>query len=240
MEKNYYEVLIAEITDNLQQSKLTEAKILLEAELAMPYIPLDIENKLLQLQDELRLLQALPIKQQYFSEEELEMKLEGSNEEQLTAIEYLSQRNLRDYLELIRKFFKDSKQRIIENVLIDALIRQGLQEEFSLLRDGIEYSFIPALLELPGETAAFQQAYQLLLDWFESDNPSLLMMATELLLYQLYWVLPEAYEEDEAELLAASISVVLLEQLGDEQQKQEFLNSHNINEEKLFTVIMPV
>jgi len=239
MENNYYEMLLEEIQSKIDNANFKEAEHLVDAELSMPYIPIDIETRLYDFKKILLANKPSSNKRQYYDVEQIEAMLEGTEEEQLFMIEYLSKSNLRDYREILQKFFLKSHNHLVENLMIDALVRQGIHESFILNRQGLEIHFIPALLEIPTETEGFQACHEYLTKKFESENPSFLIMAIEILLFQVYWQLPNQYDIDEAELLAQSIAISLFEQLHDFDAKTQFIKENDINESNLLEVVMP-
>ena len=240
MDHNFYESVINEIQEHIEAGDFDKAEQLVTVELAMPYIPSAVETQLHELKQEVQARRPLIVKQQQYSEEEILAMLHDTNEKQLYMIEYLAHVNIRDYLPLVHQFFQNAHSHLAENLMIDTLIRQGIQEEFVLKREGLELEIIPALLEIPAETEGFQQAYECLTEWFETENPSFLMMAVELLLFQVYWKLPDAFSSDEAELLAESIAIRLFDELQDLEGKEQFIKSRNISENKLFVIELPL
>ena len=240
MDHNFYEAVIKEIQEHIGGGDFDRAEQLVMVELGMPYIPTAVEMQLHQLKQEVQARRPLIMKQQQYSEEEILAMLHDTDEKQLYMIEYLAHTNIRDYLPLIHQFFQNAHSHLAENLMIDTLIRQGVREEFVLKRDGMELQMIPALLEIPAETDGFQEAYDCLNDWFESENPSFLMMAIELLLFQVYWKLPDAFSNDEAELLAESIAIKLFDELHDMEGKEHFIKLRNVSENKLFQIELPL
>ena len=97
---NYYDEILEKIHALLANGKSTQALLILDEELGMPYVPKDFEEKLLELKSSIQFEEG----RKSYSDEDLERMLKGSNDEQLIAINELNARNLRNYHDLINDY----------------------------------------------------------------------------------------------------------------------------------------
>lgn len=235
MQENYYEQLIEQIKQHIQEEEYLKASQLLEEELKMPYVPAEIESQLLKLMREVApYLKRDEQGKRVLSVEQIEdYLLRGNESQQVQAVEALYTRNLRDFIDIIKNYLEKTPSRIVASLLIDACIDQQIRDEIKYNIDGLEMIFIPSVLEKPVETDGFKIALAKLTEWFENENPSFLVLCMETLIQQVYLKLPESYEEDEGELLAISIASRVYQLLSDEEGMNQFLIEHKVEKEQL-------
>ena len=123
---NYYDEILDEIKQliNNGQNDLAYSKIL--NELNMPYIPSDIEKKLQELYQEVKFVNR---KTKVFDDERIEEYLSHNDESTLLAIDRLAKLNVRNYLKSIKNFLINDPNKYAAGLLIDILIEQNINDE---------------------------------------------------------------------------------------------------------------
>ena len=207
---NYYDEILAEIEGLMQQGKYGDANFLVQKELNMPYIPADIEQKLKSYKRELnyRLSDEKEIRED--SLDSLLRKLKGKPKSQLAAASILVSRNLRDCLVEI-------KCPEAAALLIEGLAEQEISDEFTLIKNGVEYTFWSDDIVPVHKSEGFLKAQSYLKEWLENDHPDFYEMARTLLIHEVYVFLPLSYDVDEAEDLA----LTMLKQVSDMMDEGE-------------------
>jgi hypothetical protein len=94
---------------------------------------------------------------------------------------------------------------LIGSLLIQICIEQQLTETFVWVKDGQRMEFIPMYLPLPWESDGYISALQILREWLENDNPSLLKMCVDVLDGEATLALPMSFSEEEGMILAGSV-----------------------------------
>ncbi len=123
---NFYNDLLIEIQENIKKSNFKKALELIEEELKMPYVPINVEEKLLGFRNKIFV--------EHFNNSEVkEISLqkyldifesdEVSNIEKYEMIEVFSEFNLKEYLEYIQNS-------ILFNLKIDKFVKYKLLMEF--------------------------------------------------------------------------------------------------------------
>ncbi len=195
--ENYYENLITDIKHNISEDKYTSANTLIEAELAMPYIPSEFEPQLhllhKQCQGELR----ATTKQKKYDEEDLERLLFASVEEATQAIDILKGSNIRKHLQIVEKYLSKEPHFLIRSLLIECLIDQDISSEIHMDYDGLDVTFIPVYCELPQFQDTFNQAVEQVVSYYENENPTFLQMCIECMIKEMYFKMPFSLGEDE-------------------------------------------
>ena len=202
---SYYEEIVSEIQNALREGDHGTARALLYRELNMPYIPREYEKIFLKLQKDLRYLDADARDGMTESDEHL-LDLLGKNEQlQMDAAAKLSDRNLRNFLPQIRSYLSGDPFPEAAALLIEALGRQEIREEFTLQRDGMIYEFFGDSITPPCESGGFLEALRILAEKLENDYPDVLHLCRTLLIHDVYMFLPLSYDTEEGEDLARSV-----------------------------------
>ena len=217
---SYYDEVLNEIRCSIAEGNREEAAFLLKRELSMPYIPSEIEEQLHALQKDLRYQSAEQKEKGELSTEALLRRLKGKPESQLRAVSALCDRNLRSVTEELRDWLSKDPQPEAASLLIDALAEQEVGEEFTLVRNGIEYSFYGDAVTPVAGSGGFREALRLIGSWLSKD-PSLAEMARSLLVQRCYLALPLSYEAEEGAELAKSCISEVLNSMGLENRQAE-------------------
>ena len=196
---NYYDEILLKIEKLINDNK-EEARKLVENELLQPYIPREVEEKLLNYKQELK---ESSIKKE-LSDEDIAEYLNASKEKQLLAVSVLDGKNLRDYIEICNEYLKGDGFINAKVLLVDSLIRQEIGDDIYLNKDGLEFNFIPKF-QLPiEESDGFISGNKYLEEHYLKD-PSKLHMAKSLLYKELMLQLPINVEESEGIIIAKDI-----------------------------------
>ena len=202
---SYYDDILKKIKDLMDEGKYAEANKLLEEELAMPYIPFNVEEELIQCYNECR-SELRAHTQKAYSEDDIEAMLAGELDEQFLAIEQLKKSNIRNYVDVIQNFLSQKNvHTLVRSLLIEAMMDQNITDEFTCEINGLEVCFSPCAIDSVMESEGVNKAVMYLRKWFENDNPTFAMMCVESLIKEAYLRLPFTIEEDEGEALAAAI-----------------------------------
>ena len=218
MNFNYYDERYAEIIALFANGDDKKGLLMIEEELAMPYLPKDFEDKIIALKKK---YQKKGDDKKGLDAETIEHYLLNGNEaEQLLAVYNLLKLNLRNYDELIRKYLKGSKSAASQALLISGMIEQGLNSEYQVLKDGMAFSFIPLYCENVEMMDGYLQGIAYLEEVFLKD-PALLNMAKKLMAKVAFSFLPLSLDESEGVLYAKSIALYIYELFADEKSFDE-------------------
>lgn len=218
MQNFTYEEQIKVVEDLIEKKDFKQAREILEEELRMPYIPLKVEEVFRRLWREVQQLSKPDLSVQTIHDEDsLRSLLVQDDEAQLKLLDALSRLNLRQYESLMQDVLNHLSDPLLKRLAIRLLIEQSISTEYTM-EDDMSYQFIPAALTLPEDSEAVQKAYQLLCDWFENDNPSLLKLCTMRLNELALMALPLGFEAEEAFGLALECARELIQQIGSEEE----------------------
>jgi len=232
---NYYDQLLISIKQAIIMQDFQSAQDLIVNELKMPYVPLYIEKQLNELKDQLP--KSDDHQQRLIGDHEtIAMLLNGNNEQQAQAIEYLSELNIRSYLQLIRNYLLNSNNEMLKSIVIGICIKQQVNEQLTIIKDGCQIDFIPVTIENPMESEGYVTTQHLLTAWLINDDPTLLTLTLDILMQLVYLKLPESYVDEEAENLAYSILRYVLIAMNDDQRWLNFKEEMIIKEEYLIDI----
>jgi hypothetical protein len=229
---DYYSQFWLKIEELLREEKTEEVLRLVNEELSMPYIPMADEERLIQLAKSLKKEQV----KRTLTLEECVLAIKKSNLESLAALDQLRKSNLRLLGGQIQELFDANLHPLIGSLLIQLCIEQQLTETFIWVRDGQRMDFIPMYLPLPWESEGYVAALQLLRDWLENDNPSLLKMCVDVLDGEATLALPLSFSEEEAMILAGSVLKFVYNALNDVNEWRKAVIKFKIEEPQLFEI----
>lgn len=200
---NYYQEVLEQIQREIDNHNYDEANFLLTKELRMPYIPIEIENKLKQLKKECIASNEKEVKE--LKTEDILALLQKNDACQLRAANLLLERNLHEYVNEIKEYLSFKPNEEAAALLIEGLAKQKVREEFILHKNGLEYVFWPEEVIPVVESKGFWQAKKYLHLWLENKHPDFLALCESLLVHECYVFLPLSYDENEAKELALVI-----------------------------------
>ena len=188
----YYDELIASIETSISKKDYDNAYKLIYEELKMPYIPVDIEEKL---NKYLYDLKQTKINTKSLSDEDICTYLMGDFEHQLVACSALNNKNLRDYIDVCEIYLKSDGFANSKALLIDSLIRQEVNYEFTYVNNGSLLKFNPKDIIPVENTPEFKECNAKFLDYYLKD-PSKYQMAVELLYKEALLTLPNSIDSN--------------------------------------------
>lgn len=199
---NYYDEIINKIENLIDNQEYDEALRLVKNELDVAYIPKDIEEKL---HEFLYNLQVHTYKTKTISDEDIEKFLNMDEAHQLLAVNELDHKNLRDYIALCQKYLNSSGFKNGKVLLIDSLIRQEINHEFTYDDSSLTYEFNPSNLKPIEQTDGYLKCLKMLEDHYMKE-PSFLIMAKQLLAKEALSILPLSIVEEESEYVFKKIT----------------------------------
>lgn len=198
---NYYEDLLKNIDDKINNNNLEEAKKLIEDELSTPYIPRDVE---FQLKEYLSVIKLSTNSFKSLSDDEIASYLNGSLEHQLIACNELDKKNLRDYIDLCKKYLEGNGFINAKALLIDSLIRQEINHEFTYSNDANKVVFNPSKIVIVENNENFKKISSILEQTFLKD-PSKLNLSKDLLFKEALLLLPKQITDNDIDSISNKI-----------------------------------
>lgn len=196
---NYYDETLLKIEELLKDNKKDEAIHIIDEELKQAYIPKDFNEKLLEYKKELK-----TTSRKELSDEELIEYLKGNNEQQLFAVAYLDKKNLRDYIDVCEDYLTSDGYINAKVLLVDSLVRQEINEEIKMNKEGLEITFIPKYVWPIEISEGFESGIKYLIEYYLKE-PSKLEIAKSLLYKEAILELPINLEESEGIIKAKNI-----------------------------------
>lgn len=212
VEKNYYDVLCMHIAILVALEKDEEAIELLEEELRMPYIPYQYENFLNTTYDTLyrKKLQNSKKYNVYdvCNDQELKDILIEQRDKNilLIVLDQLSKRNIRLYLNEL-KFILKAKDypNEVKTVILELLSEQGVDEQVVVHNNGVDIEVDICSLTPLMEQLSITEIIGKIEECVDDKDISIYNACQDLLIAYLASVYPIEIEEDEYDVIAASI-----------------------------------
>lgn len=198
---NYYEEILQKIDELMDSKDYEQAKRIILNELDIAYVPRDFEEKL---NDYLAEINTKTFKVKQVSDEDIETFLFEDQSHQLIGVDELNKRNLRDFDELVDKYLKEGSFKNAKVLLIDSLIRQSIDKEYTFIDGDSSITFNPSKLVCPEECKAYKKGQEVLSDYYLKE-PSKLKMAMDLLFKEIMMSLPNNLDDKDGELIANKI-----------------------------------
>ena len=202
---NYYDELIGQIDELIENGEDREAERLIRNELSMPYVPRDIEEKLNGLLHDLIQKNSLPAS---LSMEQIEEYLFQDDLHQLMAVSQLADRNLRNCIDLCDRYLKSDGNPNAKAYLLLSLILQEIDADLVLKRGEEQIPFNPSELIPPENSEGYRICHEILSERFLKE-PSMLKLAEELLYKEALLALPHLIDGKEGKDLALKIASYL-------------------------------
>lgn len=183
---NYYDELLDNIDSLINNKEYSEAQSLIKNELNLPYIPSEIEEKL---NEYLILINEATFTLKSLTDEDILNYLNLDETKQLIAVDELSRKNLRDYIDVIDNYLKGDGFVNAKALLIDSLIRQEINYNFKYVNNCSFIYFNPSKLNKIEDTDDFNYALKEIQNFYLKD-PSKSQMGAELLYKEALLTLP--------------------------------------------------
>ena len=220
----YYEETLEEIEKLISEGHYEAAGLMIDKELSMPYVPEEFERKMQALKKETawRLSDRRPSGERSIGS--ILAGLKKKPEDQLAAASALSGRNLREIRQELASYLAGDPYPEAASLVIEAIAEQEVPEEFTYVKDGLEYTFWGDSLTPVSESAGFLRADRILKDQLANDHPDYYEMCRTLLIHEVFMYLPLSYEEEEAEDLADGILKEVSTLMDDGELYREIKN----------------
>ncbi len=202
---NYYDETLQQIRELAEKKDYEKALRLIGNELELSYVPRDFEEELLELRERIKVETFRP---EVIDDEKIREFLNSDEAHQLLAVDELDRRNLRDYIGLCGKYLRSDAFINAKALLVDSLIRQQIDHEFSCRKGDLELVFNPSRLTSADQSEGFQMAQKQLQEAFMKE-PSMAVMASQLLYKEALLMLPELPDEESGRQIADRIEAYI-------------------------------
>jgi len=175
-EKDYYQEKLFEIR-SLMKTDLFKAKILLDEELKMPYIPLKYEAEFFQLADENRRQLSVQMSKKTLTDEDvLEYLWSKDDLKEAIVLDYLKESNLRKYKDELKKWIetKPKAKNISKAYIFELLASQEISIDITLNKEVINPAKDGSIFDNKEVAKAFKEIEKL-----SAKEPSLEKIAVE-------------------------------------------------------------
>lgn len=226
----YYQSLLSEIVRLYSNGEYDRVNALVQEELSMPYIPAEAQEILEHYQAESRsYLSKTPAS----SRDQIENLVRGTMAQKEMAASALQAMNLRQYQSEVQTLLNaDDLLDEFKGELIEALIEQKLDDEFTIRKDGLEIEFIPSLILDKNSDPVLARAREYFDDWMTSDNPGLAAFCQQLLDQEVLEKRPFDFQDEDPKALAASVVRLVFEAMGDPDGWNQFVCDHCLEKVK--------
>lgn len=186
LKMNYYDETIEKIKEYIDCNDFLSAKAIILEELKQVYIPADFEKSLYSY---LSIINDNLNTNKTYSINDIEAFLMQDEQHQLIAVDYLDKLNLRDHIDICDSYLRQGSYKNGKVLLIDSLIRQQVDHEFTYIDDNNTYNFNPIKIPKIEESDIYKYIYNVLNDYYMKE-PSKLMLAIQLLNKEMLLSLP--------------------------------------------------
>ncbi len=244
-EQTYYDVVAIYVSVLKELEKYEEAINIIVEELSMPYIPYQYETMFNAAYDDLLLAKQNASYegsiQHVFNEEDIVSILsrDDYNEELLyMALEQLESMNVRRILPAVKAFISNNdKPDFAKSLLIEVMIDQEIDEEMSVVKNGISYDINPLYEPMVLTQEARGVIDQLLADVIENDNPSLYQLCQQFLDFYLYTIYPRYIDDMDYRAIAAAIHYHLASLQYIDIEMKDIELDYNVDAQDVYDVL---
>lgn len=229
---SFYQSVFDNIQSLIRAQKISQAQALIEQELAVPYIPSEIEAQLKDWQARLKAVSpAAPVDQMA----RLDELMAGGLAAREKAVTLLKNANLRNYVPAIQKLLNDDQLLDeFKGELIRELISQRVDEDFRMNKNGLDIEFNPASLIPDYQDPVLTQTRQLFGQWLGDSFVLSEDFAGQLLEQEILETLPFDFSFTDPESLAASIIRLVYLSMKDEDGWKKFEHEHHLENIQLY------
>ena len=229
----FYDIMVVYLNALINIGQKEKALKLVKEELSMPYIPMNFEDKFLEIYKEIAYIEKEG-KEFNLSREKIEEILCVEEDKNLIilAIVDLCKLNIRDFFESIREFFKRDVKTVYKVMLIDAMRGQGVNSEFILINKGKEYKVVPTFCENVLESKAYVCIRNIIEERIGSKDINICSSALENLMLYLSDIYPSYVDEDEYDTIACTLQYYVSKMYDDSLDIEYFASMYGINGDK--------
>ena len=217
MSKNYYDETIEKTKELISEEKYEEADILLNTELAMPYIPRIYEEIFIDLKNEIKsatmdetFTKTVPI------DVALEYLVSGDINNESIALELLRDHNLRNHIDILKKVIESwgVEKNMLKAYLFELLIEQEINIDINLNGMLMNPSKTKTILENESVINVIQ-----LIEESLKKNPSTLNLALDE--FQRFLLVTYPMVPNEAKAMSEDIIAVVEKMFDDKKELSE-------------------
>ena len=205
----YYENTLSEIRSLIEKKDYERAMRMLEEELSMPYIDRQFEPEFLKLRDEVRFAvsQNREVRDPVLTDQEVSEYLSGTPEQQMSAVRFLENQNLRKKKKVLEEFFlKEGADTFVRGILINFLHSQEIGDVYRVKEEGRIREFVPSRIDVPDTSEAVAESLKYIREWLMSKEPSAAEMAAGILAEEAFRRLPYLWNLSESAQIALSVT----------------------------------
>ncbi len=229
---SFYQSVFDNIQALMRAGRNALAKELIEQELSVPYVPLEIANQLESLLAQVNKDQPVLIPD---GANRLDSLLKGSTAAKEKAAAILQSLNLRNYHDQVQQLLEDPDLLDeFKGELIRELIRQRIEEPFSISKDGLDFEFVPSLITPDYKDSTLVQVRKLFEDWLGGSFVLSEDFAGQLLEQEVLETLPFGFDDVDPKSLAASIVRLVYLSMKDEPGWRAFAKEHDLEQTQLY------
>ena len=225
MAQNYYDELMEKIEQLISQNQLDEANKLIEIELALPYVPNVYEQKLINIQKQIK--PETKTTKAIFSKDEiidifLKHQNEHSNQFLLEVAQMIINYQWLDYVQEIQQIFNQKQlANNLKATIYNCLSLQNLNYDFQIDQVQLNPFINKTVFETDFAATNFDQ-----LENINLSEPNLISIAKQLLIIYLLNLFPKSMNL-ESKMIANDLIVIARLMLGELEIKQ--LNQNQIH-----------
>lgn len=225
MAQNYYDELMEKIEQLISQNQLDEANKLIEIELALPYVPNVYEQKLINIQKQIK--PETKTTKAFFSKDEiidifLKHQNEHSNQFLLEVAQMIINYQWLDYVQEIQQIFNQKQlANNLKATIYNCLSLQNLNYDFQIDQVQLNPFINKTVFETDFAATNFDQ-----LENINLSEPNLISIAKQLLIIYLLNLFPKSMNL-ESKMIANDLIVIARLMLGELEIKQ--LNQNQIH-----------
>lgn len=229
----FYDIMIIYLNSLINIGEKEKALKLVKEELSMPYIPMNFEDKFLEIYKEVAYIEKEG-KEFNLSREKIEeiLKLEEDKNLIILAIVDLCKLNIRDFFDCISTFFKRNVKNVFKVMLVDAMRGQGVNSEFILVNKGKEYKVIPSLCENVLESKDYIYIRKIVEDRIGNKEINICSNVLENLMLYLSDIYPNNVDEEEYETIACALQYYVSKMYDDSLDIEYFSSMYKVNGDK--------
>ncbi len=234
MDNSYYQQLLANIEELFIKGDYSGASRLVEDELAMPYVPKETLDRLLAYRDDLKGYLSQEKPKVILDQSRIDEFLNGSAERKAQAIGFLSEANIRGYMEPVGRYMlNDEADPLVITQLLQIMRDQQLNQNVQLRKNGILLQVNPSELPDVLEQPVLQDIFRRISELFETEDPVFAQQAQSVLISFAFTLYPVLLSEQEREKVLYSVIHYVYSAYDDEKGWQSFCRSHKIDEKGL-------
>ena len=220
----YYASLLREVITLFGSHQYEQASVLIKKELAMPYVPLEVQDILENYLDECR---PYLRKSSSFPSVPIEDLIDGTLRQKEMAASMMMRMNLRQIPDLLAKLLLDHDlSDEIKGELIEAMMEQKMEGRFGVYRNGKTVHFEADRILKKTDDPVYLRTLEYFDDWMTADNPGMAEFCRQLLDQEALVRRPYDFSTLEAKRLACSIAALVYEALQDPEGYEDFAYEH--------------